>query len=134
LIPSHCSSLRNQPSRTPILPHFVHLPQSQLPSLEFQLPILDSKRTSLGNPAAGSKLPAKCCNNTNPCLEACPNIKLRGTKHEGDTDTDMARGPFPSSSPFPWGGFPSQPGTIRQSRAERGEQGSYNKQKSGGSQ
>lgn len=34
--------------------------------------------------AAGSKLPAKCYNNKNSCLEACPNIKLQ-TKRAEDT-------------------------------------------------
>lgn len=34
--------------------------------------------------AAGSKLPAKCYNNKNSCLEACLNIKLQ-TKRAEDT-------------------------------------------------
>lgn len=70
----------------------AHLPQSQLPwpSFRFLMPT--------NNPAAGSKLPAKCCNNKNPCLEACPNTKLRYTTHEGDAIPNRASSQFPLPS------------------------------------
>lgn len=36
--------------------------------------------------AAGTKLPAKCYNNKNSCLEACPNIKLQTIRADGQKE------------------------------------------------